>query len=209
MRRLCTIAMLEYSAETATELPRAAYEFTMIPMQPKTAQISGVGQPTVHAKQAVADSMYSKGLAFLGAAVLTSQLAKKKENAHGRPDEATEYVLLHLLCQGLEIVIKGLLLMHDFAKYRPILKRKFGHNLEKLVAEGVATGIVDAPSPEVVEELTELNKFFMEHRLRYGDFTDLFFNPLLIEHAYVERWSMGWLNRAAARVDVWRKTGAL
>jgi hypothetical protein len=57
---------------------------------------------------------YQKGRYFIGAALLLRK--------HG----GDEYVVLHLLCQGVEIVLKALLLLHDFDKYRTLLKG-YGH----------------------------------------------------------------------------------
>ena len=72
---------------------------------------------TDYAKQWVAASMYSKGKNFLGAALL------RRQNA------GYEYVVLHLICQGAEITLKGLLLFKDFEKYKPKLRKygKAGH----------------------------------------------------------------------------------
>ena len=59
---------------------------------------SGSGRLTIHGKRLVAESMYAKGKGFLGAALLL-----RREGGYG-------YVVLQLLCQGVEITLKALLL---------------------------------------------------------------------------------------------------
>jgi hypothetical protein len=61
-------------------------------------------------KRFVAESMYQKGKSFLGAAL----------ELHTKPGH--EYVTLHLLCQGIENLLKGLLLLKAFDKYNPALR---------------------------------------------------------------------------------------
>lgn len=57
--------------------------------------ISAVGhaQLTAHGKRLVASSMFAKGKAFLGAAILLRQKG------------GYEFVVLHLLCQGIEVTL--------------------------------------------------------------------------------------------------------
>jgi len=76
---------------------------------------------TIHGKRVVAESMYAKGKSFIGAALLLRQW------------EGYEYVVLYLLCQGIEITLKGLLLMKDYDRYKGKLKPVFGHNIKELV----------------------------------------------------------------------------
>ena len=58
--------------------------------------VAGTAHLSTHGKRVVAESMYAKGKAFLGAAILL-----RSKNGH-------EYVVLHLLCHGIEITLKGL-----------------------------------------------------------------------------------------------------
>ena len=71
----------------------------------------GTATLTVHGKRMVAESMYVKGKVFLGAAVLLRQKG------------GYEFVVLHLLCQGIEVVLKGLLLAIDYDKFNPSSRR--------------------------------------------------------------------------------------
>jgi len=69
--------------------------------------------------------MYVKGKNFLGAAILLRQKG------------GYEYVVLHLMCQGVEVTLKALLLLKNYKRYEPKLK-KYGHRLMPLVADVLA-----------------------------------------------------------------------
>jgi hypothetical protein len=76
---------------------------------------------TTHGRQFIASALYSKGRSFVRAAVLLQK--------HG----GDQYVVLHLLCQGIEIILKALLLFLDYKKYSK-LQRKFGHDLNEVIS---------------------------------------------------------------------------
>ena len=142
---------------------------------------SGVGRPTRYAKSLIADSMYLKGKAVIGAAILL----------RGRSDhEHTDYVFLHLLGQGIELVLKGLLLRNDFDKYHPCL-RKFGHNLFKISKETSsaysATYCINPMRDVLANELRTLSDFYSNHLLRYGTIVDIFVDPRTIPRDRVFR----------------------
>ena len=82
---------------------------------------SSTGRLTIHGKRMVAESMYAKGKSFLAAAVLLRQCG------------GYEYVVLHLICQGVEITLKALLLFKNYGHYRGQLKKPLSHDLTKLV----------------------------------------------------------------------------
>jgi hypothetical protein len=131
------------------------------------------GQLTNYAKRRIAESMYAKGKSFIASAMLL------------RKDKGYEYVVLHLLCQGIEIVLKGILLAIDYDAYHPRLRggRKhggIGHDLLKAVDEvAQATGLrVMRPSTRV--ELDTLNRFYSQHLLRYGSMFDFLIDPSII-----------------------------
>ncbi len=65
--------------------------------------------------------MYAKGKAFLGAAIPLRQQLEY------------EFVVLYLMCQGIEILLKGVLLVLDYNEYKPKLKTELGHNLVRIV----------------------------------------------------------------------------
>ena len=128
---------------------------------------TGTAHLTTHGKRVVAESMYAKGKAFLGAAILL-----RRKNGY-------EYVVLHLLCQGIEISLKGLLLIADYDKYKPQLK-KLGHNLVKIVETASQVAGIKPLRPSVRAELETLSKLYSAHLLRYGSGYDILVNPTTI-----------------------------
>ena len=127
----------------------------------------GHGQLTAHGKRLVAASMFAKGKAFLGAAILLRQKG------------GYEFVVLHLLCQGIEVTLKGLLLFMDYDKYKPKL-RHIGHKLLS-VSEATAKAAGLPPlKKDVRTELEVLSNLYSQHLLRYGSGYDIFVNPSTI-----------------------------
>jgi HEPN domain-containing protein len=134
----------------------------------------GTGRLSTYGKRLVAKAMYHEGKHFLGAALLL------------RERGGSEAVVLHLICQGLEITLKGLLLAADYEKFRPRLQRPLGHNLERLVNEvSQAAGLRQQPS--VLAELAALNKLYSRHLLRYASGYRLLVDPASIPHRRVLR----------------------
>lgn len=135
---------------------------------------SGTARLTMHGKRMVAESMYAKGKAFLGAAVLL------------RRNGGYEYVVLHLLCQGIEIVLKGLLLAIDYDTFKPKLKQ-YGHNLLSVTdATTSAAGLLPL-RPNLRAEMDALNQLYSRHLLRYGTGYDILVNPSTIPSRLVLR----------------------
>lgn len=129
---------------------------------------------STYAKSLVASAMYEKGRAFIGAALLVNQ---KNGNV---------FVVLHLLCQGIEIVLKALLLAKNYDHYKPRLKN-LGHNLVKAAAAvRKATGL-NAFTRGVLAELQNLNTYYSQHLLRYASNFDIFIDPASIPHERVIR----------------------
>jgi hypothetical protein len=130
-------------------------------------------------KQAIAASMYNKGKAFVGAAIL---LSRQDDSEH------VDYVALHLFCQGVEIVLKGLLLCQDYDKYQARLIRPLGHNLSKIVREA-ATAYGRKPlRGGLASELESLSKLYSKHLLRYGSPHDILIDPRSIPRDKVVRY---------------------
>ena len=96
-----------------------------------------------------------------------------------RQQKGDEYAVLHLLCQGIEIVLKALLLLRDFDKYQPLLKT-YGHNLIRLAAATQTEFKLDPLRPAVLNELKELNRLYSQHLLRYDLLTDALVDPTSI-----------------------------
>jgi hypothetical protein len=100
-------------------------------------------------------NLYVKGKSFLGAAVL---LERNKGN---------QSVVLHLVCQGLECILKAILLSLDYEMYRPLLKSKFGHKL-LLIAETVTSETNTHLRSTTRAELTTLDNLYRQHLLRFS-----------------------------------------
>jgi len=83
--------------------------------------------------------------------------------------EGHEFVYFHLLCQGLECIGKAILLKHDYQKYHSNLKKIFGHNLETLISEVNIISQAALISDDALQELKQLNNFYQNHILRYGN----------------------------------------
>jgi len=127
---------------------------------------------TAHAKQLVAAAMYRKGKAFVGAAMLV------------RTYGGDEYVVLHLICQGIELVLKAILLAIDYDKYCSRLKH-LGHDLLKTAREVVTVVGATPLKPILTTELKELANLYQQHVLRYGTAFDILVEPSTIPSAVV------------------------
>jgi hypothetical protein len=134
----------------------------------------------------VSVSMYVKGRAFGSAAILLNRHAKSE---HIKSYEI-EYVVLYLLCQSIEVVLKGLLLFKDYDKYAKHLRR-LGHNLSKIAAEALKAygenGTLKPMRTAVAGEIRTLSDLYSTHLLRYGTVSDMFIDPHSISHEKVVR----------------------
>ena len=122
---------------------------------------------TRYGESRIALSMYQKGQGFIGAAVLVDQ-------QDGHPS-----VVLHLLCQGIEILLKAILLATDYEHYQPRL-RKFGHDLVKIATEARAATGLHIFSGTSAGELQTLSDFYRKHLLRYASAFDFYIDPSTI-----------------------------
>jgi hypothetical protein len=130
--------------------------------------LEGTARLTRHGKRAVAASMYAKGKSFVAAAILLRQQG------------GYEYVVLHLLCQGTEIIVKALLLFKDYDGYHRQLKKPLGHDLEKIAATAVDAFGLRPLRASLAADLGALNALYRAHRLRYGTGRDLLVDPASI-----------------------------
>jgi hypothetical protein len=138
-------------------------------------EASGIGMPTSYTKQKIAESMYRKGKSFVLAGLLL------------RREAGYEYVVLHLLCQGIEIILKSLLLHKDYDKYLPIIKKSIGHDIIKASNAVIAAYHRRRLSLEIHAELDQLNNLYKQHRLRYASGYDILVDPHTISSAKVIR----------------------
>jgi hypothetical protein len=128
--------------------------------------------PTAHAKRLVALAMYRKGGAFLASAGLLHR------------HKGERYVVLHLLCQGLEIVMKGLLLLLDYDKFEPQL-RDLGHNLLRTTDTALKAAGLPIFDGEARTQLIGLNALYSKHLLRYASNHDVLVDASTIPFARV------------------------
>ena len=116
----------------------------------------------------VAESFLSKGRSFLAAAVLL-----ERQGGH-------RFVVLHLLCQGTEIILKSLLLFLDHKKYRKPCK-KYRHDLNQVISASIEAFRLHPLRPALAKEVNTLNNIYMRHLLRYESVHDLLVSPASIE----------------------------
>src|SRR4051794_32256900 len=125
----------------------------------KTIEVSGRSKfPdnfTDHALELVATDMVNRGNNFLAAGIML-----KRADGH-------EYVWRHNFCQGIEILLKGLLLRRNFRHYWPKLKI-YGHKLLPLADDAAKAFGMRPPSGQVRSELSNLAQFYQNHWLRYS-----------------------------------------
>jgi hypothetical protein len=144
----------------------------------RVVELSGHAFLSRYGKRQVAVSMYVKGKAFIGAAILL----RRQGNA-----EQTDHVVLHLLCQGIEVTLKGLLLLRDYDRFIVRLRRPLGHNLFK-VAKATSTAYGLKPlRRDLDDELRTLSNLYSQHLLRYGSGYDILVDPRTIPRERVFR----------------------
>jgi hypothetical protein len=120
--------------------------------------------------------MLARGHGFLGAALLL------------REKGGYEFVVLHLVCQGLEIILKALLLFKDYDHYRPRLgKGSLRHNLEDVVRATAKAFGLKYPREPLAKELRALSSWYQRHLLRYATSLDIVVNPSTIPSQLVLR----------------------
>lgn len=148
---------------------------------------SGTFHLATHGKRLVARSMYMKGQAFIASAILLRQKG------------GYEYAVLQLLCQGIEVALKGLLLLVDYDTYKSRL-RTLNHNLVA-VADAALTAVeLSQLQPPIRKELQMLSDLYSRHLLRYGNIHDILVNPATISSELVIR-------RMAAAFRLVNRTG--
>ncbi len=123
------------------------------------------GQPTSYTKLERTKNMYKRGCSFALAA------------HHLKKEGGDKFVVLHLICQSIELILKSFLLYKDYDKYISKMK-KINHDLEKAVKKVITEfGVGNKMSPSTADELKSLNFYYMNHILRYGIKYDLLIDP--------------------------------
>lgn len=121
----------------------------------------GKASLTNYSKKMIAHAMFHKGKNFLGAAILLD-----KQNGY-------RDIVLHLICQGIEIIQKGMLLAKNFEKYAPKLQKPLGHNLVR-GSEALCEEFNLKPLKKTTQnELFLLSEYYRKHLLRYGGIHDV------------------------------------
>ncbi len=128
-----------------------------------TVNLSATMKPTKHFKLLLTQAMFTKRTQFLAAAILLKQRGGYR------------YVVLHLVCQGMEIIQKALLLAHSYDTFKPQIAKRalFGHDLIKGADAVSATYGLRPISGALRSELEQLNHYYMEHLLRYASPADI------------------------------------
>jgi hypothetical protein len=137
--------------------------------------ITATLSPTPYVKRVISGMMYSKGKSFLAAAIL---LEEKSGDSSA---------VLHLICQGIEIILKAVLLAINYDKYHGKLKDKLGHDLTRLASETAKASGVKAITGDLLSELTTLNNLYKKHLLRYATNYDILLDTRAIESKLVVR----------------------
>jgi len=134
---------------------------------------------TNHGKIALAHAMFFKGKSFLAAGILLD-----RDNGH-------KDVVLYLICQGLEILQKSLLMLRDCNKYGEEKLKKIGHDLMKGSDELINLYQFRPLKTSVREELKAVNAYYSDEKrkdpLRYFGIHDIFGGHSLTINLVVRR----------------------
>lgn len=130
-------------------------------------------KPTQYARKLESKIMYEKGKSFI-----TSYILLKRQNGH-------PLVCIHLLCQGIEIIMKSLLLIHDYDKYKNSKNKKIGHNITKSINHVISAYQLKPIKPLLTKELDILTHYYNNNLLRYGSQHDIFIDVSTIEYENV------------------------
>lgn len=129
--------------------------------------LKGTAHLTKDGKVLTCRLMYKKGRDFIDAAIL---LNLKTES----------HVYFHLICQGIEIILKSLLLFEDYDKYNTIIKTKIDHDLLKLYRIWSKATNQNTLDNNFYKELEVLNDLYKHHHLRYHSPIDILIDPKTI-----------------------------
>lgn len=142
---------------------------------------------TPYAKRRVAETMYYRARSFITAAMLL------------RERGGYEFVVLHLLCQGIEVLLKSFLLYKDYDRYIRVIRSNIGHDLKKAADMVITEFGVHQLRPALADELNSLSHVYKQHLLRYASGYDHFVDPKSIKSDLV-------LSRLAAVVRLVHKS---
>ena len=122
---------------------------------------------TAYGKSRIARIQFDKGCAFVGSALLLKPHAQ---------NESYKYVYMHLVCQGIELILKGLLSSKSYNQYRS-KDRNFGHDIVLISEIALKEFNLNPLEPKLHGNLKILSDLFSEHKLRYSSINDIFIDP--------------------------------
>ncbi len=120
-----------------------------------------ISEETILREKEIAVSTLKKGENFIRAALLL------------RRNNSEENVVLSMICQGIENILKGLLLSKDFVRYEPLLRKKFGKNLLRLYYRTRKEYNITNLDSRAVNELQILAYLYKNQFLHYGHLINL------------------------------------
>jgi hypothetical protein len=170
---------LAFDSPTSNAMPAPfASEACLTFEMTKIVAASGQCSLARDGKQHVGVSMYAKGKAFVGAAMLVGRRGSSEQMDH---------VALQLLCQGFEVTLKGLLLLRDYDRFIGRIRKPIGHDLVILATETSAAFGMRPMRPVLMNELRTLSQLYSKHLLRYGSGYDILVDPRTIPRERVFR----------------------
>ena len=134
-----------------------------------------VSEETQQREKEVAVDTLKKGENFIRTALLL------------RKNNSDENVVLSMICQGIENILKGLLLAKDYVRYEPLLKRKFGKNLLRLYYRTKKEYRISNLDARAVNELQILAYLYKNQFLHYGHLINLLNDDKAFESGHLLR----------------------
>jgi hypothetical protein len=134
-----------------------------------------VGEDTIQREKEIAVETLKKGENFIRTALLL------------RKNNSDENVVLSMICQGIENILKGLLLAKDYVRYEPLLRRKFGKNLLRLYYRTTKEYRISNLDVRAVNELKILAYLYKNQFLHYGHLINLLNDDKAFESGHLLR----------------------
>jgi hypothetical protein len=131
--------------------------------------LKGVGKLTNSGVKLKVKGMYLRGRQFTHSALLLNDKTGK------------DYPFLHLLCLGLEIILKSALLEKDYEKYKNYIKSNLKHNLDKCLKTYIEEYPIEKFDVNLISEIKSLNEFYNSFQLKYAMLSEIFIDPKNIE----------------------------
>jgi hypothetical protein len=123
--------------------------------------------PTAFTKNLIATEMFRRSVAFMEAARLL------------RESVGAGYVVLHIECQAIELLLKSLLLAVDYDRFWPQLK-KISHHLDRAADALTESLKMPAVSGGIRAQLLDLTAIYSKSIFRYSGNHDI-----LIGHSHL------------------------